>query len=56
MGHGHIPVKTLLDHGIITSTCFQIVCSLAHKEDINGEFGEIQFLFCYYSASFEGSS
>ena len=57
MGHGCIPVGSLSDHGISTSAkCFQIVCSLAHKKDVNGDLEEIQFfvLFDLFLVEFFG--
>ena len=49
MNHGGIPLETLSDHGNSASTnvpkCF---CSLAHKEDVNGELGEIQIIIIFF--------
>ena len=32
MSRGHRPVETVPDHGINIGACYQIVASLAHKE------------------------
>ena len=45
MGHGHVPVESLSDHGISASAI--VSNSLALKEDVNGELREFFFFFIY---------
>ena len=53
MDHGRIPVETLSDHGISGVLMFQVVCSLAHKEDVYGERRVIIFLFFIFTCGIQ---